>query len=154
MEWSDRSLSFLWIPSQYIKLRVHVFWWNKNVREDSAREIFADTDVYLTTQSKQHLKAALGSKTITEECVNNKVQGWTIDITNLRWLLYYNSCSIWACVHVLSNHWSNLQRTVSDINNLLQQLENAIHQLQHCYNIESEIWKFLTKSENSCRLWR
>ena len=33
----------------------------KREYEDSAKEAFADTDVYVTTHGKQHLGAALGS---------------------------------------------------------------------------------------------
>jgi len=51
--------------------------------EESAEEMFTDTDVHITTHGKRHLGAALGSKTFTEEYVNDKVQRWTKDIMNL-----------------------------------------------------------------------
>ena len=101
----------------------------KQDHEEQAKEIFSDTDVRLTTQGKRHLGAALGSKTFTEEYVSDKVQGWTRDIMNLVEVASSQPHAAYAAyVHGLSNRWSYLQRTVPDINDLLQPLENAIHQ--------------------------
>ena len=101
----------------------------KQEYEEPAKEAFADTDVHMTTHGKRHLGAALGSKTFTEEYVNNKVQGWTKDIMNLADVASSPPHAAYATyVHGLSSCWSYLLRTVSDIDDLLQPLENAIHQ--------------------------
>ena len=55
----------------------------KQEYEDSARDVFADTDMHITTHDKQHLGAALGSKSFTKEYMKDKVQGWTKDIMSL-----------------------------------------------------------------------
>ena len=101
----------------------------KQEHENSAREKFAGTDVHITIHGKRHLGAALGSKTFTEEYVNDKVQGWTKDIMNLSQVALSQPHAAYAAyIHGLSNRWSYLLRTVPDIDDLLQPLENAIHQ--------------------------
>ena len=101
----------------------------KQEHEDSAREVFADTDVRITTHGKRHLGATLDSKTFTEEYVNDKVQGWTKDIMNLAEVASSQPHAAYAAyVHGLSSCWSYWLRTVSDIDDVLQPLENIIHQ--------------------------
>ena len=85
--------------------------------------------MHTTTHGKRHLGAALGSKTFTEEYVKDKVQGWTKDIMKLAEVaLSQPHAAYTAYVHGLSIHWSYLLRTIPDIDDLLQPLENAIHQ--------------------------
>ena len=55
----------------------------KPEHEETARQLFTDTDVNISIEGKRHLGAALGSRTFTEEYVTNKVQGWTQEITLL-----------------------------------------------------------------------
>ena len=101
----------------------------KPEHEETAREAFADTDVNITTQGKRHLGAALGSKTFTEEYVSQKVQEWTRQILKLSEVAIFQPHAAYAAyVHGLSYRWSYLIRTISDIEDLLQPLENAIHQ--------------------------
>ena len=101
----------------------------KEEHEKSAKEVFGDTDIHITTHGKRHLGAALGSNTFTEEYVNDKVQGWTKDIMNLAEVASSQPHAAYAAyVHGLSSRWSYLLRTVPDIDDLLQPLENAIHQ--------------------------
>ena len=83
----------------------------------------------ITTYGKRHLGAAFGSKTFTEEYVNNKVQKWTTDIINLAGVATTQPHAANAAyIHDLSNHWLYLLQTVPDISDLLQPLEIAIHQ--------------------------
>ena len=92
-----------------------------------ANDAFADTDVLITTHGKRHLGAALGSKTFTEEYVSNKVEGWIKDVKNLVQIALSQPHAAYAAfVHGLSNRWSYLVRTIPDIEDLLQPLENAI----------------------------
>ena len=101
----------------------------KQEYEESAKEAFTYTYVHTTTHGKRHLGAALGSKTFTEEYVKDKVQGWTKDITKLaKVALSQPHAAYTAYVHGLSSRWSYLLRTIPDIDDLLQLLENAIHQ--------------------------
>ena len=124
-ELADRGPSFGYHPNASKTYLVV-----KQEHKDLAREVSADTDVHITTHSKWHLGAALGSKTFTEEVyVNDKVQGWTKDIMNLAEVASSQPHAAYAAyVHGLSSCWSYLLRTVSDIDDLLQPLENVIHQ--------------------------
>ena len=45
-----------------------------------ARELFADTDINITTEGKRHLGAAVGSRSYTEEYVAGKVAEWSEEI--------------------------------------------------------------------------
>ena len=61
--------------------------------------------------------------------MNDKVQGWTKDIVNLAEVASSQPHAAYAAyVHGLSSRWSYLLRTVSDIDDLLQPLENVTHQ--------------------------
>ena len=92
-----------------------------------ANDAFADTDVLITTHGKRHLGAALGSKSFAEEYVSNKVEGWTKDVKNLAQIALSQPHAAYAAfIHGLSNRWSYLVRTIPDIEDLLQPLENAI----------------------------
>ena len=101
----------------------------KQEYEESAKTAFADTEVHITTQGKRHLGAALGFKSFTEEYVTEKVQKWTDDIKYLAKIASSQPHAAYAAyVHGLSNYWSFLMRTIPDIDDLLQPLEDAIHQ--------------------------
>ena len=96
--------------------------------ENVAKDAFAGTDVRITTHGKRHLGAAIGSKTFTEEYVGNKVHEWTNDIMNLARIASSQPHAAYAAyIHGLSNRWSYLLRTVRDIEDLVQPLEDAIH---------------------------
>ena len=79
--------------------------------------------------TRKYLGAALGSKTFTEEYVSQKVQEWTRQILKLSEVAIFQPHAAHAAyVHGLSYRWSYLIRTISDIEDLLQPLENTIHQ--------------------------
>jgi hypothetical protein len=63
----------IWILPKRFKTHLVV----KPEHEETARQLFTDTDVNISIEGKRHLGAALGSRTFTEEYVTNKVQGWT-----------------------------------------------------------------------------
>jgi hypothetical protein len=97
--------------------------------ETSAKETFAGTNVHITTHGKRHLGAALGSKTFTEEYVQHKIQEWTNEILKLSNIAVSQPHTAYAAyVHGLSSRWTFLLRTISDIEDLLQPLETALHQ--------------------------
>ena len=120
--------------------------------KDSAREIFADMDVHITTShGKRHLGAALGSKSFTDKYMNIKVQGWTKDIMNLAEVALSQPHAAYAAyVHGLSSYWSYLQRTVSDMDDLLLLLENATSQPHAVYAAYvrglSSCWSYLQRA--------
>ena len=77
-ELAHRGLSFGYYPNASKTYLVV-----KQEYEEPAKEAFADTDVHITTHGKRHLGAVLGSKTFTEQYVDNKVQGWMKDVMNI-----------------------------------------------------------------------
>ena len=100
----------------------------KEDHEESAVQLFADTDVHVTTNGKRHLGAALGSKTFTEEYVSAKVQDWVKEIQQLAKVALSQPHAAYAAfTHGLSSRWSYLLRTIPDIQDLLLPLENTIH---------------------------
>ena len=102
----------------------------KEEYEEIAKQLFDDTDVHISIQGTRHLGAAIGSKTFTEEYVSNKVQSWVREISNLAKVAATEPHSAYAAfTHGLSSHWSYISRTIPDISDLLQPLEDAIHQL-------------------------
>ena len=101
----------------------------KEEHETCATQLFADTNVHITTHGKRHLGAALGSKTFTEEYVSAKVLGWTKEIEYLAKVAVSQPHAAYAAfTHGLSSRWTYLLRTIPDIQDLLLPLENAIHQ--------------------------
>ena len=101
----------------------------KEEHETCATQLFADTNVHITTHGKRHLGAALGSKTFTEEYVSAKVLGWTKEIEHLAKVAVSQPHAAYAAfTHGLSSRWTYLLRTIPDIQDLLLPLENAIHQ--------------------------
>ena len=101
----------------------------KPEHEETARQLFTDTDVNISIEGKRHLGAALGSRTFTEEYVTNKVQVWTQEITRLAEIATTQPHAAYAAfTHGLSSRWSYISRTIPDIHDLLLPLETAIHQ--------------------------
>ena len=97
---------------------------------EKAKELFAGTNVNITTQGKRHLGAAIGSMDFTEYYVKEKVRTWIQEIHQLAEIAASQPHAAYAgFVHGLSCRWSYLQRTIPDIHHLFQPLEDAIHQL-------------------------
>ena len=84
----------------------------KQEHEARAAQLFADTDVHITTiHGKRHLSAALGSKTFTDEYVSNKMQDWTKEIMQLTEVAVSEPHAAYpAFTHGLSSRWTYLQR--------------------------------------------
>ena len=51
--------------------------------EETARSIFEETAVNITTEGRKHLGAALGSRSYLEQYVNDKVEDWVRQVTKL-----------------------------------------------------------------------
>ena len=94
-----------------------------------ARELFADTDINITTEGKRHLGAVVGSRSYTEEYVAGKVEKWTEEIKKLAHIAQTQPHAAYsAYTHGLSSRWSFLSRTIPDIADLLYPLEEATQQ--------------------------
>ena len=94
-----------------------------------AREMFADTDINITTEGKRHLGAVVGSRSYTEEYVAGKVEKWSEEIKKLAHIAQTQPQATYsAYTHGLSSRWSFLSRTIPDIADLLNPLEETIQQ--------------------------
>ena len=92
-----------------------------------ARELFAGTGVNVTTEGKRHLGAAVGSRSYMEEYVTGKVTKWCDEIKQLATIAQTQPHAAYsAYTHGLSSRWTFLSRTIPNIADLLQPLEDAI----------------------------
>ena len=99
----------------------------KEEHEERARELFQGTEVQITSSGKRHLGAAIGSRTFIEEYVMSKVQKWNDEIETLANIAVTQPHAAYsAYIHGLSSHWTFLTRTIPNIADLLQPLEDAI----------------------------
>ena len=81
----------------------------------------------ITTRGKRHLGAALGSQDFVHEFMSAKVSRWCEEIESLAKIATSQPHAAFAAfVHGLQSKWSFFQRTIPDIQALLQPLEDAI----------------------------
>lgn len=92
----------------------------------NAQERFADTDVHITIQGKQHLSAAIGSRTFTEY-VCSKVQTWSDEIKRLAKVANHMQPTLHSPT-ASQAHYSYFLRTVPDVQDLLFTRKNELHQ--------------------------
>ena len=96
---------------------------------EKARELFEGTGINVTTEGKRHLGAAIGSRSYTVEYVNGKVRKWSEEIIQLANIAKTQPHAAYcAYTHGLSSRWTFLSRTIPDVAELLQPLEDAIQQ--------------------------
>ena len=87
----------------------------KEEHESSARELFAGTGVNITIMGKRHLRAAIGSRTFTEEYVCNKVNMWTDDNKRLAEVATSQpQAAFSAFTHGLTSCWTYLLRPIPE----------------------------------------
>ena len=92
-----------------------------------AKELFSDTGVNITAEGKLHLGAALGAEPFVSTYVQNKVEKWTTQIKHLSQIAKTQPHAAYsAFTHGLSSKWTYLLRTIPNIADLLQPLEQAI----------------------------
>ena len=99
----------------------------KEDKYDAAVAAFQGTKVNITTKGKRQLGAALGTTSFVEEYVQQKVAAWAQKIEYLSSIAItqpHVACA--AFTHGLMNKWMFLARTIADISNLFQLLEEAI----------------------------
>ena len=111
------------------------------------RETFKETAVNITTQGKKHLGAVVGSRSYLTEYVDEKVEVWIKEVTRLSEIAITQLQANYA-VHTfgLKHRWTYFLRTLPDIQDLLQPLENTIAKVflpaiteHECVQLEGEI---------------
>ena len=100
---------------------------SKPDKEASVKEVFKDTAVNVTVEGQKHLGAVIGSREYLEEYVSEKVTNWVSEITKLaEFALSQPQACYAAYTFGLKHRWTYFLRTLSDIQELLEPLENAI----------------------------
>ena len=95
----------------------------------AAGRSFAGTCITVTTDGQRHLGTAIGPREYTTTYVTSKIKGWCDEIKRLSEIAdIYPHAAYAAFTHGLFGHWSYIMRTIPDIQDLLQPLEDTIHQ--------------------------
>ena len=94
---------------------------------EEAMEAFQNTGINVTTKGRRHLGTALGSSDFLEDYVSKKAEQWVEEVIKLS--EFTNSqpqaCSA-AYTFGLKYLWTYFMRTLSDIQDLLRPLEDAL----------------------------
>ena len=102
------------------------------VKEESyvqAQAVFRGSGVSITKEGKRHLGAAIGNDAFKEEYVREKVATWVEELERLTRIAESQPHAAYAAfTHGLASKWTFLARTVPDVSNLFQPLEDAIRQ--------------------------
>ena len=92
-----------------------------------AGEVFRGTGIRVTSEGKRHLGACISSQQFTTEYANEKVMSWTASLLTLSKIgKSHPHVAYCAYVHSLANKWTYFLRTIPNISDLLQPLEDAI----------------------------
>ena len=92
----------------------------KPEREETAKEVFGETMINITTEGQKHLGAALGSRYYLEEYVGGRVEDWVNQVTNLAgFASSHPQASCAAFTLGLRHRWTYFLRTLPDIECLL-----------------------------------
>ena len=101
------------------------FWLiTKPGKEVAARILFDGTAINVSTWGHRHLGAALGSREYLEEYVSQKVEDWVAQVVQLA--EFAKSQPQADFIFGLRHMWTYFQRTLPDIDELLEPLERAI----------------------------
>ena len=93
----------------------------------SAQEMFRDTGVSITSEGRRHLGAAIGRRSFVEDYMNEKVNNWVGEVTKLASIATTHPQEAYAALtHGLTSKWTYFMRTIPNIANLLQPLEDTI----------------------------
>ena len=94
------------------------------------KEVFKDTTDNVTVEGQKHLGTVIGSREYLEEYVSEKVTNWVSEITKLAEFALSQPQACYAAYTFGFNHrWTYFLRTLPDIQELLEPLENAISKL-------------------------
>jgi hypothetical protein len=99
----------------------------KPEKEALVREVFEDTVINVTVEGQKHLGAVIGSRDFLESYVCEKVDGWVSDVAKLaEFAKAQPQASYAAYTFGLKHRWTYYLRTLPDIQDLLEPLEEAI----------------------------
>ena len=91
------------------------------------KEMFAGTDINITTEGRKHLGAALSSRSYLEQYMGGKVEDCVGELIRLAEFARSRPQASYATFTFgLRHRWTYFMRTLPDIENLLQPLAHAI----------------------------
>ena len=95
-------------------------------KSEEAKSAFGGTDINVTCEGRRHLGAVLGSRSYLEEYVGNKVETWVQEILKLSEFATSQPQAAYAAFSFGVKHkWTYFLRTIPDMEDLLQLLEEA-----------------------------
>ena len=101
----------------------------KSPHLQAATELFHGTGVNITAEGKRHLGAAVGRQSFVHQYVEEKVAQWVQELEDLATIAKSHPQAAYAAyTHGFTGKWSYLIRTIPNISDLLQPLEDAISQ--------------------------
>ena len=99
----------------------------KPEKEALVREAFKDTVINVTVEEQKHLGAVIGSRDSLQEHVNEKVTSWVNEVAQLaEFARAQPQTSYAAYTFGLKHRWTYFLRTLPDIQDVLEPLEEAI----------------------------
>lgn len=99
---------------------------NEELREQ-AEELFSGYNLEITTMGKRHLGAIIGSQEYKTEYVEGKVKEWVQDLKQLAAIAEAEPQAAYAAMTFSIQHrWKFVQRTIPNISDLLNPLEQEI----------------------------
>ncbi|XP_068704061.1 uncharacterized protein [Montipora foliosa] len=102
----------------------------KPEKEALVREAFKDTVINVTVEGQKHLGAVIGSRDYLQEYINEKVTSWVNEVAQLaEFARAQPQTSYAAYTFGLKHRWTYFLRTLPDIQDLLEPLEEAISQV-------------------------
>ncbi len=88
---------------------------------------FEGTNINVTSSGRPYLGAALGTDAYTDQFVSEKVSQWSDEVRLLSAIATTQPHAAYAAFnHGLSSKWSYLSRTLPNLSNHFQHLENVI----------------------------
>ena len=96
---------------------------------DEAKRIFEGTGVQFTSEGMRHLGAAIGSQTLKASYLQKKIDEWIKNVERLAKIAVTEpQVAFSAFIQRMQSRWVFVLRTVKDISDLMQPLEDVIRQ--------------------------
>ena len=94
---------------------------------EQAKKLFRHTGIQVTAQGGKHLGAAVGSKSFIRDFVSSKVESIVDEIKKLATIAMSKPQAAYAIfTHGFTERWTYLLRTIPDISDMLQPIEDTI----------------------------
>ena len=120
----------------------------KQQYEQKANDVFAQSNVNITTSGKRHLGAVIGNESYKKEYVSDLVNDWKKQLETLSMIAEIEPQSAYAAfVFGFRRKLTYFMRTIPDLNNLLVPIEESIRFIfipaltggHHCSYLEREL---------------